>query len=206
MFSTFCCVFMDSTCLCYFDLTQVGIAVSMLMYIQQAATPSMVRLGHISESDTFVELGSDPMAREIPNMLMVRWDENLFFGNIEVFKTAMDKEIMLFLERNCTEQKHWCLLLCCAAINDIDASAAEYLRLYFTSLNAKYSGMVITLCDVKQQVKQVMMKSKVIQEGDPSFTTPIPNAGVAQHHTFLNKQQAVKYWTDGSSTGNLSEV
>ena len=76
-----------------------GIAASILMLVQSASNPSFVILGRIPESNTFVDIKKEAEAEPIEGMLMIRWDENLFFGNIEIFKAKIDKEIEVFLKR-----------------------------------------------------------------------------------------------------------
>lgn len=185
----------------------IGIIVSMLMYIQNAASPSLVRLGRISENDVFrsvfVPMESDPKTREISNMLILRWDENLFFGNIEVFKSMINKEIMLFLERNRNQERMWYLVLCCAAINDVDASAAEYLRLYLDGLDKKHGErMIIGWTDLKSNVRQVLIRSGILCE--PALLADTLDDETSLQHTFLTVQQAVNQWTN-NPTERLSE-
>ena len=59
-------------------------------------------------------------------------------------------------------------LLCCAGINDIDVSAADYFKSYLNELYRRYPDeIIIVLTDIKIKVKKILTKSHIIQNTNP---------------------------------------
>ena len=181
----------------------LGVIVSILMFVQSAANPSYAVLGRILESNTFINVKTDNenQAQRLDECLIFRWDESLWFGNMEMFKTKIDKEIESFLDSHHTNGNRWCLVLCFAGINDIDVSAADFLHSFLKELVKKYRDEIhIVLTDVKDQPKDVLTRCCIIENHDKS----IGSRGIiiARSQIFVNISQAVDAWiaTNGQTS------
>ena len=110
----------------------IGVIVSLFIFIQRASNPHYAILGKLGEnSNIYRNIKNYNYAIIQSDLLIFRWDSSIFFGNIAVFKTTVDKYIYqknqrLKLANHSTNKvPPLCLILCFSGINDIDASGAE---------------------------------------------------------------------------------
>ena len=116
----------------------VGVVSSLLMFVQRASKPHYAILGKLpNEKNVWRNIKNYENAIQRCDMLIIRWDASLFFGNIDVFKKRILKHIGRFLSQN-KYPKHWCLILNFSGINDCDASASEQLHSFFHDLKHKF--------------------------------------------------------------------
>ena len=156
-----------------------GVLASLFMFLQRSATPHYAILGHKStDTHVFENVKNHPSAILPSHLVILRWDANLFFGNIESFEKAVRKHIWRFLYR-CPEinggqmidkcgvhpdQGTWGLLLCFSGVNDVDATAAQDLDRFLIELKKKNPGMIIMIACIKKPVKKVLSVTRVIED------------------------------------------
>lgn len=120
----------------------IGITLSLATLIWRASRPHMAVIGRIPETEHFRNV--ERFQVEVrPDLLMLRIDENLFFGNAE----AVEKRALHLLEKQ-PEARHLVLVL--SSVSSIDATALEMLELLNEQL--KERGQRLHLAEVKGPV------------------------------------------------------
>ncbi|AEL24213.1 SulP family inorganic anion transporter [Cyclobacterium marinum] len=110
----------------------LGVLISLLLLVYRTSRPHIAVLGRIRNTDYFKNIARFPEDTETyPNILIIRFDAQLYFGNREYFK----KELQNQLEQKGKELKF--IILNAEAINYIDSSAIHMLRQLIQELNSK---------------------------------------------------------------------
>ena len=111
----------------------VGVMLSLANLIWRASRPHIAVLGRIPGSEHFRNIARYP-AVTLPDVLMLRIDANLFFGNVEAVNARIEEELARHpLARH--------LVLVMTAVSEIDTSALFGLG----ELNASLKGRAIGL-------------------------------------------------------------
>lgn len=131
-----------------------GLAVSLLLYVWRTAHPHIVEVGHVPGSDLFVESHRSHELETWPQLLLVRIDESLFFGNAAAVQSfVMDK---LDARPEVTD-----VILICGAVNTIDSSALQMLEDLSESL--QQAGVTVHLAEVKGPVMDRLEGSRLLR-------------------------------------------
>lgn len=130
-----------------------GLAVSLLLYIWRTANPHIVEVGHVPGSELFVESHRSHELETWPQLLLVRIDESLFFGNAAALQGfVMDK---LGARPEVSD-----VILICGAVNAIDASALQMLEDLAEAL--QHGGVSIHLAELKGPVMDRLEGSRLL--------------------------------------------
>lgn len=98
----------------------VGVAMSLVLVVYNSAYPHMAQLGQIKETNYYRNIKRFPEAIEMPDMLIVRFDAQLFFANAALFR---DKT----LEWAISKKDLKVIVFDFQAINNIDSSSIKVL-------------------------------------------------------------------------------
>jgi SulP family sulfate permease len=130
----------------------VGVLLSMANLIWRASRPHIAVLGRIPGSEHFrnVERYS---AQTLPDVLMLRIDANLFFGNVEAVNARVEEELKAH-----PATRH--LVLVMTAVSSIDTSALFGLSELNESLRRR--GIGLHLAEVKGPVMDRLKASDLI--------------------------------------------
>lgn len=143
----------------------IGVGISFLLLIRGSSKPHIAVVGRYGNSEHFRNVLRHDVVT-IPNLLMVRIDESLYFVNSRYVETFLLDKIA-----DNTELDN--ILLICTAINFIDASGLEVLE----SLNEKLheAGVTLNLAEVKGPVMDTLNKTDFYQNmhGKIFFTTDL---------------------------------
>ncbi|WP_028105212.1 SulP family inorganic anion transporter [Pseudoduganella violaceinigra] len=131
----------------------IGVALSMGTLIWRASRPHIAVLGRIAGSEHFRNIERYP-AETRPEVLMLRVDANLFFGNVEAVQERIEDEL-----RSHPDARH--LVLAMTAVSSIDTTALFALG----ELNAtlKRRGIGLHLAEVKGPVMDRLRQSDLLQ-------------------------------------------
>ena len=146
----------------------IGVFVSILIYIQTSSNSSYAVLGKIPQTINTYKNIKKYFTQIRNDVLIIRWDNNLFFANIQSFKYKITKQIKKFIiKNNIKKDTNWLLILCFSGINDIDVSAIDQLILYFKYLKNKYNNnnnnnFQIAITDLKNNTKKILIRSELI--------------------------------------------
>jgi len=132
----------------------VGVALSMGTLIWRASRPHIAVLGRIAGSEHFRNIERYP-AETRPELLVLRIDANLFFGNMEAVTERIESELASHpTARN--------LVLVMSAVSSIDTSALYAL----SELNQRMArrGLGLHLAEVKGPVLDRLRQSALLRE------------------------------------------
>jgi len=128
-------------------LPGIGFAVglSVLAVLERAWHPHTAVLGRIPELKGYHDTVRHPEGRQIPGLLLFRFDAPLFFANAEVFRDAVHRALARARGPVLT------IVLASEPITDVDSTAAEVLG----EINAelKRDGIELAFAEVKGPVK-----------------------------------------------------
>jgi sulfate permease, SulP family len=131
----------------------VGVALSMGTLIWRASRPHIAVLGRIAGTEHFRNIERYP-AETRPELLALRIDANLFFGNVEAVQERIEDELRTHpTARN--------LVLVMTAVSSIDTSALFALSELNTSLARR--GIGFHLAEVKGPVMDRLRQSDLLQ-------------------------------------------
>jgi SulP family sulfate permease len=132
----------------------VGVALSMGTLIWRASRPHIAVLGRIAGSEHFRNIERYP-AETRPELLVLRIDANLFFGNVE----AVTERIECELRTHPTARN---LVLVMTAVSSIDTTALMALSELNQSLKRRAIGL--HLAEVKGPVMDRLRHSELLQQ------------------------------------------
>lgn len=132
----------------------VGVALSMGTLIWRASRPHIAVLGRIAGSEHFRNIDRYP-GETRPELLVLRIDANLFFGNVEAVNQRIEGELAAH-----ASARH--LVLVMSAISSIDTTALMALSELNLSLKARAIGL--HLAEVKGPVMDRLRHSTLLQQ------------------------------------------
>jgi len=161
----------------------IGVTLSLVMVIFQSSYPHHAELGQVPGSEFYRNVNRFPEVQTRPDLLVVRFDASLFFGNSQRFRDALNEYV---------DQKGdrlQAIVLNCESINTLDSTALKMLEeiLY----NAEKEGILLLFASVKGPIRDRLLNSEV-------FCKPSSN------HFFMSIQDAVDYY-DKKETGSGRE-
>ncbi len=110
----------------------LGVLFSLLLLVYRVSKPHMAILGRIQDTDYFKNVNRfSEDIQERKDLLILRFDAQLFFGNQAYFK----RELLKHMDAKGTDLK--AVILNAEAINYIDSSAIEMLKKFITDLHDK---------------------------------------------------------------------
>jgi len=127
----------------------VGVMLSMANLIWRASRPHIAVLGRIAGSEHFRNVNRYP-AETIPDVLMLRIDANLFFGNVEAVNARVEEELVQH-----PATRH--LVLVMTAVSEVDTTALFALGALNQSLGQR--GIGLHLAEVKGPVMDRLKQS-----------------------------------------------
>ena len=114
-----------------------GIALSVIMVLQKSSKPHMAVLGALEDGTTYRNINRYPEAETREGILIIRYDDDLFFGNADHFYD----EILYEVE---TRKNIEYVVLNAAAMTLIDSTGMHKLKALIHTLRQKNIQMVIT--------------------------------------------------------------
>jgi high affinity sulfate transporter 1 len=160
-----------------------AIVVSLLDFVRRAWRPHDAVLGRAEGVKGYHDVTRYPGARQVPGLLLFRWDAPLFFANAELFcQRTLDAVAAA------PSAVRW-VVIAAEPITDVDTTAAEAIQELDTALTAR--GIELAFAEMKDPVKDRLhrygLKAKI---GHDSF---FPTIGVAVK-AFLERNDVD--WTD----------
>jgi len=134
----------------------LGIIISLLLLVYRASKPHHAFLGRIGTTNYFKNIHRFPEeVVQRDDLIILRFDGQLFFGNIQYFK-----ELVL----NTIEEKEDTVkgfVVNARAINYIDSTASE--QLYDLILRLQKKGIRVMFVGATGPARDIIMKSKIIK-------------------------------------------
>lgn len=135
----------------------LGVLFSLLLLVYRISMPHMAILGRIKGTDYFMNINRfSEDTEDFPDLLIVRFDGQLFFGNKDYFQTQLRKQIT----RKGSVLKT--IILNAEAINYIDSSAVFTLKSLVQEL--KREGYRFMLAGAIGPTRDILYSSGLIEE------------------------------------------
>ena len=133
-----------------------GIILSLLLLVYRASKPHFAFLGRIGNTNYFQNIDRFPnevVVRE--DLIILKFDAQLFFGNIDFFK----KLVFNSIEKKLSKVKGF--IINARAINYIDSTASEELIIIIKKLQKK--GIRVMVVGAIDPSRDIIIKSKLIK-------------------------------------------
>jgi len=147
----------------------IAIVLSLLAFLQRVWRPYDATLGRVRGRHGYHDVARHPEARQVPGMIIFRFDAPVFFANAEHFTRAVKKHVA---ERG-EPVRH--VIIAGEPITDIDTTGAESLRNLMDDLAA--DDVTLAFAELKGPVKDRLRSYGAFKEiGKKNFFSTIGHA------------------------------
>jgi SulP family sulfate permease len=129
----------------------IGISLSLLTVILRNTNPHFAILGRLPNTQSYRSIVRYPEARQEQDTLIIRYDQNLLYGNIHHFTKALRKLIEDYQPK--------LLVLHLGSVNNMDSTAVEGFRQLIRELRKK--GIEIKISNLIGPLRDLIMKSGI---------------------------------------------
>ncbi len=150
----------------------VGVVLSLAMVIYRSAYPHVAVLGKMPGMAVYRNINRFPQVKERDDILIVRFDAELFFANTGYLMDILERLIM-------AKKDLKLIILNANAINSLDSSATHVLSDFVTELRA--DGIDFYMSGVKGPVRDIMTKNGLMEQ-------------IGKDHFFMYVEEAVAYF------------
>ncbi|MGY1802221.1 SulP family inorganic anion transporter [Blastococcus sp. SYSU D00922] len=153
-------------------LPGIGIAVglSILNVFRRAWRPYQTQLGRVDGLDGYHDVRSYPGGRQLPGLVIYRFDAPLFFANAKSFRDEITA-----LARNEPETR-W-IVVAAEPITDVDTTAADMLLDLDAFLDGR--GQTLVFAELKDPVRRKIERYGLTREIEPRHFFPTLDEAVA---------------------------
>ncbi|MGO4706131.1 SulP family inorganic anion transporter [Microvirga sp. 2MCAF38] len=147
----------------------LAVAIAVIEFLWDGWRPHSAVLGHAEGVMGFHDTKRYPQARQIPGLVLFRWDAPLFFANAEFFR-----ERVLEAAAQSPTPARW-LVVAAEPVTSVDVTAADTLSELNDALHA--AGIDLLFAELKDPVKDKLRKFGLLSElGEHSFFPTIEAA------------------------------
>ena len=166
----------------------LAVALSVVAVLERAWHPHTAVLGRVTELKGYHDTVRHPEGRQIPGLLLFRFDAPLFFANAEVFRDAIHRALA-------AEQRPVrTIVLASEPITDVDSTAAEVLG----EIDAEFhrGGIELAFAEMKGPVKDKLRLYGLTEKiGEERF---YPTIGLAVRAHVDTHEVDWRDWEHGS--------
>ena len=146
----------------------VAVALAIFLFFRRNWWPHGAILGIIDDREGWHSIQAHPDARQVPGVVVYRWEAPLFFANAGIFRQQI---------RRLVRERHpaW-VVLQCEAITDIDVTAAEMLQQLDNELNA--AGIHIAFAELRGRLRDLTLRYGLFETLDRDHFYPTLEAAV----------------------------
>jgi high affinity sulfate transporter 1 len=146
----------------------VAIFLAVLLFFRRSWWPHGAVLGREDEGEVWQSMDQHDGAREVPGILVYRWEAPLFFANAGAFRQQIRK---LVRDRTPT----W-VVLQCEAITDIDVTAAQMLEQLDEELNG--GGIHMAFVEMRTRLQDLVQHYGLFETLDRDHFYPTIEAAL----------------------------
>ena len=147
----------------------IGVILSLGMIIFRTTRPHVAILGKVPETHFYRNRERFTQVEQRPDLLIFRFDAQLYFANVSFFKDKLEE---LIAEKGEDLQA---IILNADSINNMDSSAIHALGEIISE--AKSAGLTIHMTGVKGPVRDAMSRGKLVQKiGEDNFFMSVQEA------------------------------
>jgi high affinity sulfate transporter 1 len=172
----------------------IAVALSILAVLERAWHPYMAVLSRVTGMKGYHDVARHPEGRQVPGLLIFRFDAPLFFANAEVFKQNLTDAVA----RNPGVQR---VIVAAEPITDIDTTAADVLTELMDTFER--DGIEFGFAELKGPVKDSLRRYGLYDRiGDHRF---YPTIGSAVRDHVAAHQVDWTDWEDETEEATLRE-
>jgi high affinity sulfate transporter 1 len=142
----------------------IAVGLSLLDFVRHAWRPHDAVLGRVHGVKGYHDLARHPDARQIPGLLLFRWDAPLFFANAALFRRRI-REVVAGAE----SPVRW-LVVAAEPITDVDSTAFDMLEAFRRELRA--DGIHLAFAELKGPVKDRVQRYGLVPGEGPEVFFP----------------------------------
>ncbi len=150
----------------------VAVALAILLFFRRNWWPHGEVLGITDDIEGWHSLDQYPEARQIPGVVVYRWEAPLFFANAGIFRKQVRD-----LAR---DRQPRFVVLQCEAITDVDVTAAAMLRQLDTELNA--IGVHLAFAELRNRLQDLVLQYGLLETLDAEHFYPTLDTAIAAVH------------------------
>lgn len=157
----------------------IGVILSLLVILYRSSKPHIAVLGKVKNTPFFrnVKRFSDLDVKE--DTLIIRFDSDLYYANVEYFLTSLNSEI----EKKGDALKY--IILNAESISSMDSTAVTAVENLIQDLNEK--GIILLFANVKGPVRDTLSRCQLFEKlGDRSFFLSTQDALDATNNININ--------------------
>ncbi|HSC06356.1 MAG TPA: sulfate permease [Steroidobacteraceae bacterium] len=128
----------------------IALVIAVLEFLWDGWRPHSAVLGRVDSVKGYHDITRYPNARQIPGLVMLRWDAPLFFANAELFSARA-----LAAAANAPTPVRW-LVVAAEPVTSVDVTAADALAELDDSLRA--AGVELCFAEMKDPVKDKLRR------------------------------------------------
>jgi high affinity sulfate transporter 1 len=154
----------------------IAIALSVLAVLERAWHPHEAVLGRRDGVKGYHDLERHPDGRQIPGLVLYRFDAPLFFANVDVFRTGLLGAVV-----RAPQPARW-VVVAAEPLTDVDTTAADVLVELANELDAR--GTVLAFAELKGPVKDKLARYGLLERIGPARFFPTVGSAV---HAYLDE-------------------
>ncbi|MDB4937735.1 MAG: sulfate transporter [Labilithrix sp.] len=152
----------------------LAILVALLDFVRRAWRPHDAVLGRVQGMKGYHDLRRHPDAKQVPGLLLFRWDAPLFFANADTFR----RRVVDLVDGAATPVK-W-VVVAAEPITDVDTTAAEMLAELEKELATR--GVELAFAEMKGPAKDRLARYGLKKSIDGDFFFPTLGVAVKAFH------------------------
>ena len=147
----------------------IAVVLAMLLFFRRSWQPHGAVLGQVEGLAGWHNVERYPAARQVPGIVVYRWEAPLFFANSSAFRTQI---------RHVVADRHpsW-VIVQCEAMTDVDVSAARMLEQLDRELNA--TGVHMAFAEMRTRLQDLVRRYGLFETLDRDRFYPTLEAAMA---------------------------
>ena len=146
----------------------IAVVLAILLFFRRSWQPHGAVLGLVDSLGGWHNVGRYPEARQIPGIVVYRWEAPLFFANASAFRTQVRHVVA-------ESQPSW-VVVQCEAMTDVDVSAARMLEQLDRELNA--AGIHMAFVEMRARLQDLVLRYGLFETLDRDRFYPTLTAAV----------------------------
>jgi high affinity sulfate transporter 1 len=154
----------------------LAIAIAVIEFLWDGWRPHSAVLGQVPGINGYHDLSRHPDGRQVPGLVLLRWDAPLFFANAELFHNRV-----LAAVANAAPTVHW-VLVTAEPVTSIDVTSADMLGELDDALQAR--GAALCFAEMKDPVRDKLRRFGLFARFESRLFATIDEAvsGYLDHH------------------------
>src|SRR6201997_2743978 len=170
----------------------IAVALSILNVFRRAWWPYDTELGRVEGLEGYHDIHSYPDARQLPGLVIYRFDAPLFFANAKNFR----EEVRRMADAD--PPPRW-ILIAAEPVTDVDTTASDVLEELDEDLNAR--GISLVFAELKDPVRRKIERYGLTRTIDPRHFYPTIETAV----TAFREETGAQWTAEGApETGPVS--